>query len=363
MWTTLILIVLLLLTVGLFFIGKRTKRNAIKKADEYNAQASSPASGYRNRDTVKARPFAEDGFGYLPPWIAAVPLVLALIIGAFACTAIVNAKTEGVLLTFKAPSDRLLDSGLALKAPWQEVVEIDGTRKTDTYNGGSDKDDEDNTVVHEPIKVRLGDGSVAEVYGFVQWHRAEGASNRVYAEYRAEDPVEEMRENLLSPQFKGAINEALGTYRPTAPIDELDVDFTNPESIAKALQNLDLAPDFKGLAELAKANLVESLGEDPLITVEHVTISYISFPESVQDKIDDFLDEVNKTRIALQSQATATAQAEANRILSESLTNNSDGVNTARCFQLIADGKLQLPAGGSCFPGSGGAVVIPSAKQ
>lgn len=293
-----------------------------------------------------------------------IPLLAGLILAAFTCTAIVDAKTEGVLLTFKKPSDRLLDSGLSLKAPWQDVIEVDGTRKRDNFNDGKPNDPEDNTQDHGAIDCRLGDNGTAVAKVSVEWARADGASARVYEQYRADDPVEEMRENLVVPLFRDAVNAACAGYSPTAVIDQLDVDFTDPAQVSKALTGLNLAPDFAALSADAKQRLEDLLSKngtvDPLVTIESVSWSGLALPASSQEKIDAFLNEVNNTRIALARQSTNRAQATANRLLANSLAENPY-VLVSRCFDLIENGQLDLPAGGSCFPGGGGGVVIPSA--
>lgn len=363
------LIVLALLTLGVFFFGVRSKRKAKARAKEYNAGQSDPANYSRNSTEREARAFGWDDnnyFGYLPAWTGFAPLVILLIVGWFTCTTTVNAKTEGVLLTFKAPDERLLDSGLAVKAPWQKVVEVDGTRKTDNFNNGKPNAEDDPVQDHTMIECRLGDNGLSKVYASINWSRAEGTSNRVYEQYRAEDPVEEMRESLVVPRFKDAINQTCGDYRPTESIDALTIDFAKPQEVSQALKSLDLAPDFAALSEAATGHMEDLLkpkdGSDPLITVEKVSISGIQFPKATEDRIQDFIDEATKTRTALQSQATSTATAEANRIIADSVSNDPF-VLVSRCFDLISDGKLKLEPGTSCWPGGGSAVVLPSVRQ
>lgn len=295
-----------------------------------------------------------------PRLFALIPLALFLAFLAANSFSQVGANKEGVLLTFKKPDERVLDSGLKLKLPWQQVVEVDGSRKTDNFNDGKANEEDDPTQDHSSIQCRLGDNGVATVKASITWKVKPGTSNRVYQEYRADDPAERMREDLVVPRFRDAVNQVCGTYRPTAVIDQLDVDFSNPEQAAKAIKNLNLAPDFDALGaatlEAVEAKL-KAGGE--LVEVINVSISYLELPESSQGKINEFLDEASKTRIALQSQATNTAQAEANRILAESKGGLTELVLVSRCLDLISDGKLDLPAGGSCWPGGGSGVVIP----
>lgn len=63
------------------------------------------------------------------------------------------------------------------------------------------------------------------------------------------------------------------------------------------------------------------------------------------------------TRIAEESQKTARAQAEANRILASSVTGEPN-VLVARCLDLVNSGK-PLPAGFQCWPGTGVGLSIP----
>lgn len=291
-----------------------------------------------------------------------VPLVLFIVWGLLACTTQISARNEGVLVTFGKANERTLDPGLALKAPWQGVVEIDGSNKGDTFNG-SKSEDTDDDVYHGPINVRLGDGNVATAYVYLQWSSAPGEANRIYSQYRSDKPITKLRDNLVVPLFRDAVNAALGTYSPTKSIDTLNIDFTDPTAAASALENLDLSPDFAALSDSLKTEFNKRISAegDPLITVKAVGVTYLSFSKKTQGKIDDFLDEASKTRVALQSQATNSAQAAANKLLSDSISNDPN-VLVAQCYDLIKDGKLKPPAGFSCWPGGSSSVVLPAAK-
>ena len=64
------------------------------------------------------------------------------------------------------------------------------------------------------------------------------------------------------------------------------------------------------------------------------------------------------TRIAEQRAKTATAEAESNRVLSESIKNDPN-VLVSKCLDAINEGK-SLPAGFQCWPGTSGSVVVPA---
>src|SRR5690606_25250488 len=82
--------------------------------------------------------------------LAVIPLLAAVVLLVMACTTIIQAKNVGVLTTFGKPT-RSLNAGLHVKAPWQKVTELDGTKITNKYTGD------------ERIEVRIGDGTTAAV--------------------------------------------------------------------------------------------------------------------------------------------------------------------------------------------------------
>lgn len=301
-----------------------------------------------------------------------VPFVTLLILLGVTSLTSVHARNEGVLLAFGKPSDRTLDPGGHFKWYWQSVEQIDGTNKTENLNVNSgDKvhdSDDANTQNHHAIKVRLGDGNTAEAYISVRWSAVPGQANNIYAQYRGDDPIGQMRDNLLLLNLKQVVNDALGTYSPTAAIDNLDIDFTDPKAIAAALKDIKINPNFETLTmdiqEALKTKLGYVSSDDvgtSLIQIKQVTFSFLDLPKQSQDRIAAFLTEVNNTRIALQHQATNTAQATANEALAASLAQNPN-VLVSECLDLIRSGELVPPAGFSCWPGGGAAVVVPSAK-
>ena len=103
------------------------------------------------------------------------------------------------------------------------------------------------------------------------------------------------------------------------------------------------------------------LGDQAMAQVESITISYMQLSENTQKKLDDYVAAIGETRIAEQKQQTAAAQAEANGLLSSSVSNNPN-VLVSKCLDTLAESMekgYQLPAGFSCWPGGGTGVVIP----
>lgn len=254
-----------------------------------------------------------------------IPLVIAGIILAFACTVQVPAKQVGVVTEFGKPQEGTLDSGLHLKAPWQGVTEIDATIQTDEYHGES------------AITVVLADKNTASISATIRWSVNEENANEVYADFRSDNPTESLRDAVVSTQFKAAVNAAFGNYDATQ----------------------EAAPDYDALAgSVETAMLAKTKG---LVDINDITISYIKPSEKLQAKIEAIQAQEARTRIAAEAIETARKEAEANRILSESISNDPN-VLVSKCLDLMADGSIVAPAGFQCWNSNSSSVVIPSAK-
>lgn len=283
----------------------------------------------------------------------AIALVIALIIGAFACTAIVEAKQQGVLLTFGKTSDRTLSPGLNVKFPWQNVVTVDTTRQVDNFNDGKEEED------HSTISVLLGNGNVSTVYASISWAVEGEHANDVYSEFRGDDPVETVYSRVVRPRFKGAVNAVFGDYNPTAEIASL---LDTEESIDPS--DVNFSPDLDDLSSEVRDSFLERLGSDSFVKVLDVTVSFVSFDAKTRGQIEDYQAEVQKTITATQAVKTAEQQALANEKIAESISKDPN-VLASRCFDLIAEGKFNPPIGFMCYPGADGQtpdVIVDSTK-
>ena len=261
----------------------------------------------------------------LPRVFGLIPLGLAVIVLLFSTLGMVQAKQVGVVTTFGKPGDDTLSSGLYVKAPWQKVTEIDATIQTDEYHG-------DNA-----ISVILADKNTASISATVRWAVNEKNANTVYADFRSDDPTKSLRDAVVSTQFKAAVNATFAKYDATAPGDE------TTDTLASKVESVLLAKT------------------EGLVDIESVTISYIKPGDRLQAKIEAIQAQSSQTTIATEKKATATEEAAANRILSDSISNDPN-VLVSKCFDLLAEGAFTPPAGFSCWPGGNGAVVVPSAK-
>lgn len=267
---------------------------------------------------------------------AVVPFALAVLVFASSITTIIEAKNVGVVTAFGKPVGTL-KPGLSLKAPWQKVTELDGTKITNRYEADT------------RLPVRIGDGTTAYVSAAIRWSIVGEKADDIYADYRSDDVNANVRESLVETVFGNAINQVFGTYNPTA-----DLRVVNPGDDTTE-QVVNFVPDYDALVEQVTTSMEERVeATGGYVKIDFITISGIDLSETTQRKINEFQAEVAKTQVALQQKATNEAIAAANEVLAKSLENKS--VLVARCFdtqQNMVDLGQAIPAGGLDCWGSG----------
>lgn len=263
--------------------------------------------------------------------VAGVVAVLALV---FASTTIVPTREIGVVTSFGKPTESL-SNGFHTKAPWEKVHKLDGKIQTDNFTG---KDD--------AISIRLGNGSTAKVDTTIRWRIKLEAGQDLYRDYRDLDSI---RDSLVTRELKAALNEVLGNYDPLVSVKA----GVNAEGKTESA-GIDLN---KFSAEVQEA-LKSRVGSD--VEILSVILPIIRFDGETQEKINAFQAEVGNTRIAEQREATAKAQAQANKNLSASVSNDPN-VLVSKCLdaldEMVKKGQ-NVPIGFSCWPGGAGTSVV-----
>lgn len=288
--------------------------------------------GPKATDPSSGRQFSLRLFGLIPIGLSTIVLLLMSVTQ-------VHAKEIGVV-TFGGKPVGELDAGYHMKAPWQHVTKIDETIFTDTYTG-------DNA-----IPVRLGDGNTASVAATIRWHVDPQAAQYIFSNYRSNDPTESLKDSVVDTQFKAAVNDVLAGFNPTSLIQQA----------GKQSTTVTFTPDYEALGKSITASMKDRVVDAegiPMVVMDGITVSGISYSKDTEDRINALMAQVAKTQQAIQSKLTAQAEAAANRTLSSSLSHDPN-VLVSKCLDLMADGKINAPAGFSCWPGSNGAVVVPS---
>jgi len=253
-------------------------------------------------------------------------MMLAILIVGFDSFTIVSTRNVGVVTEFGRPVGTL-SNGIHLVAPWKRVNELSGVIHTDSQVGGWNNGKCDNGTA-----VRLANNSTACVDNTIRWRIVPEAGDTLFRDYQNDNNI---KDSLVTRELNAVLNGVFATYNPLDPS----------------------AANGPNLADLSKT-VTDQLKEKvkPQIDVQNVIISLVHFDAQTQEKINGLQAQIANTRIAEESKRTATSQAEANRILADSV--RGDGVNTARCLELVNSGK-QLPVGFQCFPASGLPMSIP----
>ena len=248
----------------------------------------------------------------------AVAAVVAIGTLFLAVTTIVPPRTVGIPVTFGhvgSPNG----SGLMWHAPWTDVVLMDATIQALDASG-------DNPTVAKDV-----DKADIFVHNNVRWSIKEEQASELYLQYQNFERVGDL---LVQPTVR--------------------------ESIASVMQDFDpLASDNPQLSEIAatvKRDLEQRLADK--INIDSVSIPLLDPSEATKNRINALNIEKGNTRIAEQRALTAQQEANANRTLAESVSNDPN-VLVSKCLDIVNEGRA-LPAGFQCWPGTGGSVVVPA---
>ncbi|WP_329405379.1 SPFH domain-containing protein [Nocardia vinacea] len=262
-------------------------------------------------------------------FITVVLAALALLALAGASTTIVSTRSVGIVTSFGKPTGTL-SNGIHLIKPWQKVPELSGVIHTDSQTGAFDS----NGKCSGGTAVRLANNSTACVDNTIRWRIVPTSADELFRDYQNDDRI---RDSLVTRELNAILNTTFATYNP----------------LALGSAN---GPGLDQLSTTITAAIKEKIGRQ--IEVLSVIVSLVHFDGQTQERINAFQAQVASTRIAEESQRTATAQAQANRQLADSVSHDPN-VLVARCLELVAAGK-GLPAGFQCWPGTGLATTIPA---
>lgn len=256
--------------------------------------------------------------------------VIALVALLLSCVTSVGTKNVGVVTIFGRPTG-YLTNGLHFKAPWAQVHEISDAVQTDTY--ASDPEDlgkaqggATDTCVH----VRIERQAIACVNVSVRWQIKPTGVDYLYRNFKSNQHIQD---NVVLRDLQQAMNAALGNYDPLA----LDANGNNTN------------PSLTTYAEQVQTQMRSELSQ--WIDVQSVIVPFLSYDSATQSKVQQLLQQIALTRVAVQAEQTAKAQAAANKALAASVSNDPN-VLVSKCLDILkeaVDKGMALPAGFSCF--------------
>ena len=246
--------------------------------------------------------------------LSSVAFVVVLL---FSTLSIVPTQRVGIPVTFGKMGEPV-SAGLHIKAPWTKMERMDATIQSLDASG-------ENPTIAKDI-----DKADVYVHNNVRWSIKEESATSLYRDYRE---FSNINDSLVQPAVR--------------------------ESIAAVMQDFDpLGTDNPSNTEIAskvKETLQKRVGDR--VTIHEVTITLIDFAEPTKNRINALNTERGNSRIADQRKETAAANAEANRVLSESVANDPN-VLIANCLDMVQEKGDVLPAGFQCFPNAGGDLIV-----
>lgn len=303
MFTTILLVVLVLVTIAAVFIRRRVK--------------------------------AEDR----APWttITGALVVITIVTFALSTFVVVSTRNVGVVTTFGRPVGTL-SNGLHFTWPWQSVTEMDGSIQIDWH-----KDNDPNGDNHDgAIVVRLGNNSNAWADTSVRWEMQQPAADDLFLQYKTFDNI---RTNLVTRNLQTALNEVFASYNPLLTVNAADPTKPAPPPAESQLPVL---------AKQAAEIMQHKVGDQ--IKIYEVQIPTIAFDGQTQERIDQLNRQKADTAVAIEKQSTAIEQSKANGIIADSINRNPN-VLVDKCLDIVREkGGTVL----GCWPGANAVPTVPA---
>jgi regulator of protease activity HflC (stomatin/prohibitin superfamily) len=240
-------------------------------------------------------------------------VVLAILFICLSCVTSVPTGNTGIVTTFGKVENYVLDSGLSMKAPWQKVIKMDNRIQKESVTLACFSSDIQEVSVSYTVNYQIDKTNAMNIYksigtsyfATVIQPSITEAVKEVTALYTAEALVGNREE------LSNAIEEVLAARLLPYNINVIDtsiedMDFT--DAFTNAVEAKQVAQQNKLKAETeAQQKIVEAEAAAKVKTVE------------AQAQAD--ADKIKAEAEAYQIEVKATAEAEANKKISESITN------------------------------------------
>ncbi len=235
--------------------------------------------------------------------VIAIAVIIAAIVIATSCVVRIPTGYTGIVTNFGKVTDRTLDPGLHLKAPWQSVVKMDTRIQVKTVDLSCFSSDIQEVLVNYALNFQIASRDTKTIYSTIgpDYYNVVIVPNvaecvkTVCAKYNAEDLIGERAE--LANSIEDMLSEKLANYNIIVISTSItDIDFK--DSFTDAVEAKQVAQQNKLRAETeASQKLVEAEAEANV-------------------------RKINADAQAYELKVKAEAEAEANRLISESLNNN-----------------------------------------
>jgi len=237
--------------------------------------------------------------------LAVIAFVVAAVFGFFSMTYTQDPGEAVVQRSFTGEVvGTTTDEGLHFKAPWVSTIDYDVRNLTVEYTGSGDAGYTDGSVSGPQVTMQVSNGTTANVDLAVRYSIAPEAAQEIYERFGTQ-------ENFATQVIQNDIR----SISRNAPVGRDALGFIRErEQVASEIQEA-LTAEW------------ERYG----IVVEAVNLQEIRLPEGVQASFNEAQEATNREAAAIANQQvaeaeaetrriTATGEADANRILAESLS-------------------------------------------
>lgn len=338
--------IILLIVAGIALYVKYATGKFIKREDAKTNPPSKESTSYSNSDYEDAQVA-----NAVAKWVAIVCFGLILLLEITSSVVMVGTKEVGVVTEFGKPVGEL-SNGIHLVAPWQDVTELDAAIQTDSVV------DDRKSPECTSATVRLANQSTACVDDSIRWRIKQDAADDLFRDYRSFDNI---RDSLVTRELNSALNSVMSRFNPLSTLINSSQNTETESAEGDTEEGAEI--NLPVLAKEVQEKMQAEIGGQ--IEVLSVIIPFAGYDRKTQEKINLFQAALANTKIATQEEKTALHEAAANKNLAASVSHDPN-VLVSKCLgildNMVKDGR-PVPAGFSCWPGSGSALVVPAASS
>jgi regulator of protease activity HflC (stomatin/prohibitin superfamily) len=259
-------------------------------------------------------------------------VVVAVVgVGLFALGGLksVPVKNIGVPQSFGAVGKGIFEPGLhETWTPWLHLTDINETVQTTTFEGNN------------CLTVRIGGQQTACADVTIQWQILPTAAGALFSDYaNSGDLMNSVTDAVVVRELKQVVNADLGDYNPITDVQSV----TDTNSATS---------QFSRFGPQILTQMRQDIGAR--IKVLTVLMPYIHYDSQVESKLNGIQQAFANFAIAQENVKVNAEQAQAYTKLGAPST----AALVSQCLDIVKQDAGSLPAGFSCFGGSGTSLAI-----
>lgn len=260
-----------------------------------------------------------------------VVVIVAFLLFVLSGLKSVPVKNIGVPQSFGAVGKTAYEPGIhETWTPWLHLTDVDETVQTTTFENGN------------CLTVRIGGQQTACADVTIQWKILPKAAGSLFSDYaNSGDLMQTVTNAVVVRELKQVVNQDLGDYNPITDVQTV----TSTNSATS---------QFTKFGPQIQQQMQADIGSR--IDVVAVLMPYIHYDSQVESKLNAIQQSFANYAIAQENVRVNQEQAQAYQKLGTPGTN----ALISECLDVVKSDGGNLPAGFSCFPGSGSGLALSS---